>query len=167
MNTADQDGMRNMPELAPPIELEPAAGVQSFHMHEAARQVIEKLYKAYGIEATVDDSVRDSNVRLDVDDVDFAQASQVLNLVTGSFTTPIDAHRVVVAKDTRAMRAQYTHNAVETFSSGLLYRASRSGLLPKSVTALTVRGNAYTNSGQSQIASEFGSCAWRFGTSQK
>ncbi len=115
MNTADQDGMRNMPELAPPIELEPAAGVQSFHMHEAARQVIEKLYKAYGIEATVDDSVRDSNVRLDVDDVDFAQASQVLNLVTGSFTTPIDAHRVVVAKDTRAMRAQYTHNAVETF----------------------------------------------------
>ena len=111
----DQDGMRNMPQLAAPIELEPSAGRQSFHMRSPAWQVIEKVYKAYGIEATVDHSVRNSNMRLDVDDVDFAAAAHALSLITDSFTTPIDGHRVVVARDTRAMREQYMHNAVETF----------------------------------------------------
>ena len=111
----DQDGMRNMPQLAAPIELEPSAGRQSFHMRAPAWQVIEKVYKAYGIEATVDQSVRNGSVRLDVDDVDFAKAARALSLITDSFATPIDGHHVVVARDTRAMREQYMHNAVETF----------------------------------------------------
>ncbi len=111
----DQDGMRNMPQLAAPIDLEPAAGKQSFHIHAQAWQVIEKVYKAYGIEATVDQSVRNSNLRLDVDNVDFAAAAHALGLITDSFATPIDGHRVVVARDTHAMHEQYTHNAVETF----------------------------------------------------
>lgn len=110
----DQD-IHKTPQLAPPIELEPAAGKQSFHEHGPARQVIEKVYKAYGLEATVDDSVRNSNVRLDVDDVDYAQAVHILGLVTDSFAAPIDAHRLVVARDNRTMREQYMHNAVQTF----------------------------------------------------
>jgi general secretion pathway protein D len=113
--STDQDGMRNMPQLAPPIQLEPIAGNQSFHIHAPARQVIERVYKAYGIDATVDDSIRNSDVRLDVDDVDYSQAEHVLGLVTESFATPIDGHRVVVARDTRPMRERYMHNAVETF----------------------------------------------------
>ncbi len=112
---SDQDGMGQIPELAPPIQLEPTAGRQSFHMRAPATQLIEKVYKAYGIEATVDQSVRNSNMRLDLDDVDFAAAAHVLSLITNSFAAPIDGRRVVVARDTRAMRAQYMHNAVETF----------------------------------------------------
>lgn len=106
---------RAMPELAPPIQMEPSSGVQSFHVRTPQRQLIQNVFKSYGIEATVDDSVRNLTVRLDVDNVDFAQATRVLGMLTGTFYAPIDAHRVVVARNTRELRQQYMHNAEETF----------------------------------------------------
>ena len=115
VNAAELSGNINMPELASSIELEPTAGVQSFHIRAPAIQLIEKIYKAYGIDPTVDGGVRNNIVRLDVDDVDFAQATKVLGMVTGTFAAPFDPHRVVVARDTREMRQEYMHNAVETF----------------------------------------------------
>lgn len=104
-----------VPELASPIHLAPTPGLQSFHIRAPQRQIIERIFKSFGIEATVDDSIRNSVARLDVDDVDFAQATRALALVTASFYSPIDAHRVVVARDTREMRQEFMHNAVETF----------------------------------------------------
>lgn len=104
-----------VPELASPIHLAPTPGLQSFHIRAPQRQIIERVFKSFGIEATVDDSIRNSVARLDVDDVDFAQATRALALVTASFYSPIDAHRVVVARDTREMRQEFMHNAVETF----------------------------------------------------
>lgn len=115
LSAEDLGGARGVPELAPPIKVEPSPGLQSFHLRAPARQMIERIFKAYGIDATVDDSVRNMNARLDVDDVDFAQAAHVLGLITDSFYTPIDARHVVVARDTRTMRERYMHNAVETF----------------------------------------------------
>ena len=115
VNAAELSGNINMPELASSIELEPTAGVQSFHIRAPAIHLIEKIYKAYGIDPTVDGGVRNNIVRLDVDDVDFAQATKVLGMVTGTFAAPFDPHRVVVARDTREMRQEYMHNAVETF----------------------------------------------------
>ena len=40
------------------VELAPAAGVRSFHLHTDQRQIIQQVFKAYGIDATVDQSVR-------------------------------------------------------------------------------------------------------------
>ncbi|HUY94008.1 MAG TPA: hypothetical protein VMU71_01875 [Terracidiphilus sp.] len=134
LSAEDLDSVRGMPELAPPIEVEPSPGAQSFHLRASARQLIEKMFKAYGIDATVDDSVRNMNARLDIDNVGFAQAAHVLSLITNSFYTAIDAHHVVVARDTRAMRQRYMHNAVETFSlSGM------------SATEMTDMGNIARN----------------------
>ncbi len=105
----------NMPQLVPPIQAEPRPGAQSFHSRGPQRQLIQRVFGAYGIDATVDDSVPNRVVRLDVDDVNFAEAARILGMVTDSFYSPIDAHHVVVARDSRAMREQYMHNAVETF----------------------------------------------------
>jgi general secretion pathway protein D len=109
------DASRGIPQLAPPIQLEPTAGTQSFHTRAPQRQLLQKVFKAYGIDATIDDSIHNSTVRLDVDDVDFAQAARILGMLTASFYSPIDPHHVVVARDSRDMRQQYMHNAVETF----------------------------------------------------
>ncbi len=55
-----------------------------------------------------------SPVRFDVDDVDFHQAEQMLRLETDTFFVPLDPHRVLVAKDTRANRQEYERLLLET-----------------------------------------------------
>lgn len=95
------------------IELEPKAGTQSFHARASASQLIRQVYKAYGIDATVDSSVKDTSARLDLDDASFREATQSLALVTGTFTVTIDPHRVLVARDTQEFRRQFERNAAE------------------------------------------------------
>ncbi len=94
--------------------LSPSAGVHSFHIRMDAIQAIRHVFQAYGITAMLDDSVSNRTARLDVDDASFEEAMRVLALVTGTFYVPLDAHRVLVAKDTRTLREQYTRQEMET-----------------------------------------------------
>ena len=102
--------------LASPIDLEPAAGTQSFHLHSSPQQLIQQVYKAFGITATVDTSVSGTIARFDIDDASFAEVTHALSLVTQSFAVPIDPHRVLVARDTSQMRTQFERHAVESVS---------------------------------------------------
>lgn len=100
--------------------LEPTPGMHSFHVRASQRQVIQQVFRAWGIEAAVDDSVRGNVVRLDLDDTNFADAVHVLSMLTNSFYVPVDPHRALVARDSRALRQQYTRSGLETLSlSGL------------------------------------------------
>jgi len=94
--------------------LQPAPGARSFHLRAGQRQVIQEVFKAYAIQATVDESVRAQSIRFDLDDATFAEAAHALGMATRSFFEPIDAHRVVVALDSREYRTQFTRNGVET-----------------------------------------------------
>ncbi|HEY1256327.1 MAG TPA: hypothetical protein VGF01_16235, partial [Terracidiphilus sp.] len=98
----------------------PLPGVHSFHLHTDQRQILQQVYKAYGIEATLDESVRNAITRLDVDDADFGRAEHILELLTGSFSVPLDAHRALVLRDTRDNRQQFLRQEYETvYLSGL------------------------------------------------
>ena len=94
--------------------LSPSAGVHSFHFHSDQIQAIRQVFQAYGITAMLDDSVRNVPVRMEVDDASFEEAMRVLALVTGTFYVPLDAHRALVARDTRQLREQYTRQEMET-----------------------------------------------------
>jgi Flp pilus assembly secretin CpaC len=96
------------------VELKPTTGVQSFHLRSDARQIIQKVFKAYGIDASVDSTVPATQSRLDVDDVDFETAARVVALITASFYVPLDAHHVLAARDTRENRQQFTPLEFET-----------------------------------------------------
>jgi Flp pilus assembly secretin CpaC/tetratricopeptide (TPR) repeat protein len=96
------------------VPLAPAAGAHSFHLHTVQREAIQQVFKAYGLEATIDSSVPSTQVRLDLDDAGFEQAMQVLNLLTNSFYIPLDAHRVLVARDTPDNRKQFERLDLET-----------------------------------------------------
>ncbi len=98
----------------PPIDLEPQDTPHSFHIRADKRQAIQQVFKAYGLEATVDDSVRPGLVRVDVDDATFAQAMRILSLLTNSFYVPLDAHRALVARDTPENRTQFERQVLET-----------------------------------------------------
>jgi len=102
------------------VQLAPATGVHSFHLRSDQRQMIQQVFKAYGIEATVDESVRATSTRLDVDNVSFARAAGILGMLTQSFYVALDAHRALVVRDNRENRTQYTREEYETiYLSGL------------------------------------------------
>ncbi len=148
----DSDKLGEAPVLAP------VDGLHSFHLHTDARQLIQSVYRAYGIEATVDQSVSATTAKLDLDDVTFKQAIQAVSLVTNSFWVPLDEHRALVAKDTRLNREQFLRLEMETvYLSGLssaemtevdnvaknVFDAQHAALDPTSGT-LTVRAPSQT-----------------------
>lgn len=114
--------------------LEPAPGTHSFHLHNNQRQVIQDVFKAYGIQVMLDESIRGQSLRFDIDEANFTEAAHALSMATKSFYETIDPHRVVVALDTRQNRTQFTRNGVET-----VYLA---GLTP---TEMTDIGNLARN----------------------
>jgi Flp pilus assembly secretin CpaC len=106
--------------FAPAITLTPKPGKQSFHLKNTEQEVLRRVLTAYGIGLTADDSLGRQTIRFDADDVDYAQAAHLLNLVTDSFMVPLDPVRVLVAKETKANHEQYDRLSVETiFLPGL------------------------------------------------
>jgi Flp pilus assembly secretin CpaC/tetratricopeptide (TPR) repeat protein len=95
-------------------KLAPSAAVHSFHLRSDARQMIQNIFKAYGIEASVDSTVQPTHTRLDVDDADFEAATHILGLITNTFYVPLDAHHVLAVRDTKENRQQYTPLEAET-----------------------------------------------------
>jgi Flp pilus assembly secretin CpaC len=96
------------------VELAPSAGVHSFHLRTGRRQIIQQVFKAYGIDVTMDDSVNAVETRLDIDNISFEEAARAVEMLTASFFVPLDAHRALVARDTRENRQQFTRQELET-----------------------------------------------------
>ena len=100
--------------------LAPTAGLHSFHLRTDARQLIQNVYSAYGIRAILDQSVRATQVNMDLDDATFEQAMRAVNIVTNSFSVPVDEHQALVASDIPTNRIQFLRQDLETvYLSGL------------------------------------------------
>ncbi|MFC5865502.1 hypothetical protein ACFPT7_24565 [Acidicapsa dinghuensis] len=112
-----------------PVVLKPVEAKHSFHLRASEHQIIQDVFRAYGIDASVDDSVQSRSEKLDIDDATFAEATRAVGILTDSFYEPLDPHRVIVARDTRENRATYEHQQLET-----LYLP---GLGEKDVTSVT------------------------------
>ncbi len=100
--------------------LEAAHSLSSFHLKMDRRSLIQQVYKTYGIDSTLDQSVTAVQGRFDADNIGFHQAIALLGMVTESFSVPIDAHRVLVVRDTRENRQQFMRQEMETlYLSGM------------------------------------------------
>ncbi len=108
-----------------PVSLVHLAGTHSFHVRTDQRQAIQQVFKAFGLETTLDESIRSSPIRLDVDDAGFEQAMRVVSLLTNSFYVPLDPHRVLVARDTPENRQRFMRMEYET-----IYMPGMSQYLP-------------------------------------
>lgn len=98
----------------PPIVLQPKPLRLSFHLRTSQRDLIARVLQAYGIQATLDDSVGAQTVPFNIDDAGFASAEQALSLATGTFLVPLDPQRALVARDTRENHDKYERQALET-----------------------------------------------------
>ncbi|HEX3893015.1 MAG TPA: hypothetical protein VHW46_10625 [Terracidiphilus sp.] len=96
------------------LSLEPTKTLQSFHLRLDRRSTIQQVYKAYGIDATLDQSVAALPTRFDADNLPFHEAVTTLSMVTDSFMVPLDAHRVLIVRDTRENRQQFVRQELET-----------------------------------------------------
>lgn len=107
-------------EIGGPETILAAPARQSFHLRNDQRQVIDQVFKAYGIKAMLDDSVRPTQIRIDLDDVNFVDAMRILEMETHTFYVPLDAHHALVADDNRENRARLIPQETETvYLSGL------------------------------------------------
>jgi tetratricopeptide (TPR) repeat protein len=112
-----EKGVNNLADLSGPVH---STGVHSFHLRIDQRQAIPQIFKAYGLETTLDESVRPAQIHFDIDDASFEQATRLLQMITKTFYVPLDAHRVIVARDTRDNRQQFERQELETiYLSGL------------------------------------------------
>jgi len=100
--------------LGGPVKVESASGTRSFHLRANERQVIEQVFKAFGIEALMDQSVGTSIVRFELGDSRFSEATRALGMATDSFYVPLDAHRVLVARNTTQNRQRFMRLSLET-----------------------------------------------------
>lgn len=97
-----------------PIQLAPENISRSFHFRMDERQLIPQVLSAYGIQAIVDQSVPSRAIPFDVEDVTFSDVLHLVQLATGTFVAPLDAHSVLVLSDTKENRAKYEPIAAET-----------------------------------------------------
>jgi general secretion pathway protein D len=100
--------------FAPPIELTPKPGKQSFHFRSTEQEVLRRVIDAYGLKMVDDGSLATKTISFDADDVNFAQAAHLLSLTTHSFMVPLDPARVLIAKDTKENHDKYDRLALET-----------------------------------------------------
>lgn len=100
--------------ISPPVELAPLPQTRSFHLNSAASEVLRQVVSAYGITPSIDSTVKNEKVRLDVDDVTFEQAASMVRLLTNTFFVPLDPRRVLIAQDSKENRGKYQRLAYET-----------------------------------------------------
>ena len=101
--------------LAGPVEFDPAPGAKSFHLHGDVQTVVRGVYSAFGIQVTFDPSVAGGpQIALDLDDVDFAAANQVLADLTHVFAVAVQPRQALVAKDTQEDRDRLLPQVEET-----------------------------------------------------
>jgi type II secretory pathway component GspD/PulD (secretin) len=96
------------------IELTPANVKKSFHLKGTQQEILRQVLSAYQITPVMDSSVGTQKTRIDADDVDYAQASQMAKLLSNTFFVPLDPKRVLVAKDTKENRTKFERLMVES-----------------------------------------------------
>ena len=98
-----------------PISLAPQDVLHSFNVRTDKRSLIFDVLSAYGIRATLDDSVRGQSVYFDTDEVDFADATELLELATNTFFVPLAPKSVIAVADTKENRVKFERRAMRTF----------------------------------------------------
>jgi tetratricopeptide (TPR) repeat protein len=97
------------------VSLSPNSERKDFHYRGDSRNLITQVARAYGITATIDDSVQTRQLHFNIDDVNFAQAMEAATQVTKTFWVPLSGSQMYVVSDTTENRKNFERLAVRTF----------------------------------------------------
>ena len=110
----DETRSGQSPVFAGPIQLTPAPGARSFHVHADTEAVLRQVLTAYNIRPTFDPSVGHASLRFDLEDVPYTQAVPILLRMANLIAIPLDATSVLIAKDTEENHLRFEHQIQET-----------------------------------------------------
>ena len=102
-------------EQSTPIQLQPSEAHHDFHYRGDARGLLTQVAQAYGVIAEFDDSVKQSRVRFDIQDVNFATAMDAAMHVTKTFWVPLSSRQLLFAADTLENRRALERMSLRTF----------------------------------------------------
>jgi tetratricopeptide (TPR) repeat protein len=98
------------------IHLQPRDDRMTFHFRGDVRSLFTQLVTAYGVTAQFDDSVKNRQVRFNVDDVDFFTALKLACEVSKTMWAALDAHQILIADDSAENHRQFDRMSLQTFN---------------------------------------------------
>jgi general secretion pathway protein D len=105
--TATAQDRAELRHLMPPKELKATPGLQSFDLRGDAKQLFEKVAKAFNLDCVFDDDFpAAAQIRFNLHDVDYRDALHGLEAATGSFIVPLSTRVFLVVKDTPQKRIE-------------------------------------------------------------
>jgi type II secretory pathway component HofQ len=93
----------------------PSSEHKDFHYRGDSRGLLVQVAHAYGITATIDDSVTRRQVRFDIEDVGFTTAMGAATQITKAFWIALSGSQMYVVADTAENRRNFERMAVRTF----------------------------------------------------
>ena len=97
------------------VQVTPEPVRADFHYHGDGRALLSQVAAAYGVTATIGDSVVSRQVRFDIQQVDFYTAMRAACSVTRSFWTALEDKQILVALDSPENHRQFDRMAMRTF----------------------------------------------------
>jgi hypothetical protein len=108
------DEVRGQPELIGPIYLDYRRGAQNFNYRGDSHGAYEQVAQQFGVQVAFDVDLTTRPVRLELQNVDFLTAMDVLGQTTRTFWQPLTKHLFFVAEDTTQKRRDYESLIVRT-----------------------------------------------------
>jgi general secretion pathway protein D len=100
------------------IDLAPREGKKNLHLGPDTRGAYNAVGQAFGITFTFDPSLSSRPLNMQLDDVNFYEATSFLGRVTKTFWSPVTGKDAIVANDNQEMRTAYERISVRTFYVG-------------------------------------------------
>lgn len=100
---------------SPELRLEPPDDRATFHFTGDTRSLFTQLAAAYNMTVQFDDSVKQRQVRFNVDNIDFFTALKLACQTSKSMWTPLGPHQFFVAEDTQENHKLYDRMSLRTF----------------------------------------------------
>jgi len=97
------------------ISVSPSPDRKDFQFRGDSRTLLTQVAKAYGITATIDDSVQTRRVHFEVQDVTFATAMEAATQVTKTFWIALSGSQMYVVADTLENRRNFERLAIRTY----------------------------------------------------
>jgi len=102
-------------ERSDPVDLQPRPGQQDLHYRGDSRGLYELLARSFGLKASFDQSFTSRSVRFEVEDVDFAKAMELADMVSKSFWVPLSENEMLVAADNPENHRQLDRMSLRSF----------------------------------------------------
>jgi Flp pilus assembly secretin CpaC len=96
-------------------QLRTQKGKYNLNLRGDTKSAYDQVAQMFGIKVSFDPDLTARNVKLQVDDLDFATAMMLLGEQTGTFWRPLSASQIFVTADTPEKRRQYAVEAEQTF----------------------------------------------------